>query len=79
MGAAPGNVRARVQITSYADRPSGARALGDGVRLAIHRWRDSSVQVVVEDVFLDNELGPSFDPDSGLYEFIQDYIVFYRE
>lgn len=79
MGSAPGNVRARVQITSFGDRPAQARALGEAVRLALHRWRDSSDTVVIEDVFLENELGPSFMDDSGLYEFMQDYIVFYRE
>ena len=78
MGSDPGNVRATFEITSYADRPAQARALGAAIKASLSRWRDSGSTPVVEDVFLDND-DEDYDPASGQFEFIQDFTVFYKE
>jgi len=78
MGSAPGNVQARLQVASFADRPAGARALAAAVRTSLHRWRDAGSTPVIEDVFLENAR-EFWDQAAGLFVKEQDYLVFYRE
>ena len=78
MGSAPGNVQARLQVSSFATRPSGARALAATVRLSLHRWRNAVSSPVIEDVFLANAR-EFYDAAAGAFVKEQDYLVFYRE
>ncbi len=78
MGSAPGNVQARLQVSSFATRPGGARALAAAVRASLHRWRDSGSTPPIEDVLL--ATGREFyDAAAGVFVKEQDYLVFYRE
>lgn len=79
MGVDKDTVESRLQVVSIATSASGARALADQVRLALKRFRGTVGSTVVDDVFLVNEFDRQFTDTPGVYQTLQDYMVWHRE
>ena len=84
MGADTGTVHARVQVDCWATTYAGAKALAAQVILALSRWGGTSGGVVVEHVFLENEID-RFEPDpliggaDGADRVLLDFMAHYTE
>jgi hypothetical protein len=84
MGADTGDVTARMQVDSFAATYAGAQALAKQVRLALARWGGTAGGIVVEHVFIANELD-RFEPEvledgtSGVPRVLQDYVVHFED
>ena len=80
MGSDTGNVRARVQIDSYAADYDAARALSEQVRAALQRYSATVASVQIDDIQLDDDSGEdTFEDEVELYRVRQDYLIWYRE
>jgi hypothetical protein len=66
----------RLQISSLADSVSMMRTVSDAVRGVLSRWRGTYESVVVQDSLLDSEMD-DFEPETEVYQCIQDYIIYH--
>jgi hypothetical protein len=79
MGADPGMVRARFQLTAWGDTSTSCRDVGDQLRACFSRFRGTVLGVVIDDVFVENERDGSREPDSRYWSRLLDLIVWHRE
>ncbi len=84
MGADTGDVHPRHEVKSWSKTYAGAIALAKQVKLALSRQGGTWGGIVVETVFLDNELDERevealFDGKRGARAVMQDYIVHHAE
>lgn len=78
MGADIDLVWARMQISSWAATYSEAKALARQVRLALQRWGGTAAGVVVDEVFILNEID-RYEDEVEIHRVIQDFKMWYRE
>jgi hypothetical protein len=79
MGADPGMVRGRFQLTAWDDTSTGARNVGDQLRACFSRFRGTVSSVVIDDIFVENEQDGSREPDSRYWSRLLDLVVWHGE
>ena len=78
MGASSGVVQARFQLSTKAETVAAGEAVRVQLRAALNRWRGTSAGVVVQDVFLENEL-ELWDEAALVHDLTLDVLAFYEE
>ena len=78
MGSDTGNAMPRFQISCWASTYSSVKAVATQVRAALSRLQDTVDSVVIEDIFIENEMDV-YDPDVETYHTSLDFIVMHRE
>ena len=80
MGRDTGDVRARLQVSCWAQRHDEAAKIAEPVRRALQRWpvRDTSYHGVLQDIYLDTELD-LYEPDVKVHHRVLDFEVVYTE
>lgn len=81
MGADTGDVESRVQVDAWDEQPTGAIALGAAVRAGLSRFNGTVASVVVQDIYIENELGLP-EPGvatGGVFRQMQDFRVVHKE
>ena len=66
----------RLQVSILAASVSLMRAVTDAVRAVLSRWKGTYGSVVIQDSLLDNEMD-DFEPETEVYQCIQDYTIFH--
>ena len=79
MGADTGNNSGRVQTDAYAATRAGAQLLGAQMRAALKRYRGTVAGVEVDDVFLEDEEGPSEEEETGRWRVRMDWTAWWRD
>jgi len=66
----------RLQVSILADSVLRMRTVTDAVRGVLSRWKGTYGGVIVQDSLLDNEMD-DFEPETEIYQCIQDYRIFH--
>jgi len=66
----------RLQVSILADSVSRMRTVTDAVRGVLSRWKGTYGGVIVQDSLLDNEMD-DFEPETSVYQCVQDYRIFH--
>ena len=78
MGSDTPVVQARFQFSAWDKKHSDALAVAVQIRAAIKRYRGIEQGVTIQDVLQENELD-QYEPNLGLYQIIQDFMIIYEE
>lgn len=78
MGADAAVTRSRYQVSSWAKNYSDVEPVSEQVRAALQRFRGTVSSVVIQDIFIENELD-LYESDVNVYQIIQDFDVIYIE
>lgn len=79
MGSDTGVVEATVQVDSYAETYTGARALGEAVFAALNRFRGTVASVEILDVFRASGPNDIYEEDTKVRRVQLDFTVWHRE
>jgi len=66
----------RLQVSILAASVSLMRAVTDAVRAVLSRWKGTYGSVIIQDSLLNNEMD-DFEPETEVYQCIQDYMIFH--
>ena len=76
-------VNRRMQVTCIAEDYDASFEIASAADTVLKRYKGTSVGVVVQQIFRDNNVAESFssEPEAGVdrWSYIQDYIVWYEE
>lgn len=67
-----------VEVESFAETFTAARALAAAVQTSLQRWRGTAGGVTVQSVFFEQEV-PDYDPETRVHSIRQDFRVWSEE